>query len=90
MTSLLAAFLTGCLIGFSLILLIVSVVSYRRMKSARLLLVSAAFLIFFLKGLFLFAALVVLQSVAESAELAVMLVLDMIVLLFLYFAIAKR
>jgi hypothetical protein len=90
MASLLVTFLIGCLLGFSLILLSISLVSFRRTKNSKLLLVSIAFLIFLVKAILLITWLVLTSSLAESNELMVMLVLDLVILLFLYFAIAKR
>ncbi len=88
MTSLLSTFLAGSLIGFSLILLLVSIASYRRTKNSRLLLVSVGFFIFLLKGILLIIGLVFVPGLTESIEL--LLLLDLVILLFLYFAIAKR
>ena len=79
------ALLTGCLVGFSLILLFISLAAYRRTGSARFALVGAAFFIFFLKGVLLFAGMA-WGGFSEGIEL---LALDILVLLFLYFAIAK-
>jgi hypothetical protein len=90
MTSWLTPFLIGCLIGFSLILLIVSLISYRRAKNPRLLLVSAALLIFLIKGILLLVWMVLLTTLAESAELFAIILLDFLILIFLYFAIAKN
>lgn len=90
MTSLLTTILIGCLVGFSLILLVVSLVSYRRTKNARLLLVSAAFFIFFIKGIFLVAGAVFALTIQESSELLVMVLLNLVILLLLYLAIAIK
>jgi hypothetical protein len=89
MTSLLSTILVGCLIGLSLILLLVSLISYRRTGSLRLLLVGCAFLVFMVKGVLLLAFLL-LQSLSESAELLVIVAMDLIIILFLYLAIAKK
>jgi len=50
-------FFTVALMGFSLILFVISAITYKRVKSTRLLLVSAAFGLFFIKGLALAAGL---------------------------------
>jgi hypothetical protein len=89
MTSLLSTILIGCLIGLSLILLLVSLISYKRTGSSRLLLVGSAFLVFMVKGILLLAFLL-MQSMSESSELLVLVVMDLIIILFLYFAIAKK
>lgn len=89
MTSLLSTILIGCLVGLSLILLLVSLVSYRRTGNSRLLLVSGAFLVFMVKGVLMLAFLF-LQSLSESTELLVLVLMDLVIILFLYFAIAKK
>jgi hypothetical protein len=89
MTSILSTFLIGCLVGLSLILLLVSLISYRRTGSSRLLLVASALLVFMIKGIMLLAFLF-LQSITESTELLILVVMDLIIILFLYFAIAKK
>ena len=89
MTSLLSTIIIGCLVGLSLILLLVSIVSYRRTGNSRLLLVGIAFLVFIVKGVMLLAFLF-LGSLSESVELLALVAMDLVVILFLYFAIAKK
>jgi len=70
-------------------LLVVSLISWRRTKNTKLLLVSVAFLVFFLKGIFLMVWFVFLTGITESVEFLLLIILDLLILLFLYFAIAK-
>ncbi|MCK5024498.1 MAG: hypothetical protein KAR56_02660, partial [Thermoplasmata archaeon] len=46
-------FFSVALMGFSLILFVISAITYRRVQRTRLLLVSLAFALFFIKGLML-------------------------------------
>ena len=86
----LEVFLAGCIVGFSLLLLTTSFLSYMRMRHLRFAYVAVAFLLFLIKGI-----LALLGTVIESLRpsLAVSyetLVLDLLILLLLYLAVAKR
>ena len=83
-------FFTVALMGFSLILFVISVITYGRVRSTRPLLVSAAFGAFFVKGLLLTAGLF-WDSVHETFRTSVpMLILDFAIMAFLYLGVAKR
>ncbi len=83
-------FFTVALMGFSLILFVISAITYRRVKSTRLLLVSAAFGIFFVKGLLLMAGLFS-DTVGEVFAASIwIIILDFGIMAFLYLSVAKR
>lgn len=83
-------FLRVCLMGFSLLLLITSIISYVKVKNTKLLFVSLAFLGFFIKGLLLTLA-VLIGSFKEpfGASMAI-LVLDFAILIMIYIAVVKK
>jgi hypothetical protein len=81
--------LTACITVFSLGMFLVSALSYRKFRNKKLIFVSVAFFVFFLKG--------VIQSIGLfSAALEFlntdvnMKVFDLIILLFLFIATLKR
>ncbi len=83
-------FFTVALMGFSLILFVISVITYGRVRSTRLLLVSAAFGVFFVKGLLLTMGLF-WDSVGDVFKTsAPLLILDFAIMAFLYLGVAKR
>jgi len=66
--------------GISLLLFIISAVSYTRLKEIKLLFISIAFFIFFLKGI-----------IALLLEIATSLILfDFLIILLLYLSIVKK
>jgi len=73
--------LTILIIGFSMLLFIISTFSYYRTRSIKLLFVSTAFLIFTIKGI------LTIIGIISQGNLA--LGLDFIILLLLYFAVIK-
>lgn len=81
-------FLRACFVGFSLILLAVSLGALRRTKTARMAMVSAAF------GAFALLSILVLLSsfvgLAEFEMSAPVVMVQLLVLLLLYLAILKR
>lgn len=76
------AFSTVAVKGFSLILLTVSMPSYRRLRNRRALLMASAFLIFAVKGLLL--TFVMSPSPRTEPLTLPMAVFDPLILLFLY------
>jgi hypothetical protein len=78
------------LLGFSLILFVISAVTYKRIGSRRLLLVSLAFALFFVKGLLLTIGLFVgsIGEVFDSSMLVTML--DFGIMVFLYLSVVKK
>ena len=83
-------FLRVALMGFSLLLFITSVVSYVRVRNNRLLFISLAFAVFFVKGLVLSLAIFV-DSVNSAFTASVQLiVLDFVILALIYLGIVKR
>jgi hypothetical protein len=83
-------FLRVALMGFSLLLLLTSAVSYARVRNSRLLFISLAFAFFFVKGLVLSLAIVV-DSVAKTFSASVYVIaLDFVILALIYLGIAKR
>lgn len=83
-------FFRVALMGFSLILFVVSAITYRRVKRTKLLLVSLAFALFFVKGLMLTLGLFInsIGDVFQSSVLVTML--DFGIMLFLYFSVVKK
>jgi hypothetical protein len=78
------------LLGFSLILFVISAVTYKRIGSRRLLLVSLAFAMFFVKGLLLTVGLFVdaVGDVFSSPVLVTMV--DFAIMAFLYLSVVKK
>lgn len=83
------AFLVILLAGLSMLLFVVSLVSYRRVGSKRFLLVSLAFLLFFTKALVLIASLL-MNRWEEMGMKAEFLVLDVIIVVMFYLSIATK
>lgn len=83
-------FLVGCLIGFSLLLMLTSFISYARIKSKRLLFVAIAFLLFFVQGLLLIAAILIQDFWIRFKPTVEFLLLDLGILFFMYLAVAKK
>jgi hypothetical protein len=81
-------FLRACWAGFSVLLLLVSLLAYRRRREGRLALVATAF------GLYMVAALLVLLAAfvgLEDFEMsAYLVILNLAILLMLYLALLKR
>jgi len=68
--------------GLSLLLFIISLISYLRIKDSKFLFVTIAFLLFFLKGL-----LISLKYFEQQLQLVI---IDLLVIIFLYLTIVKR
>ena len=83
-------FLSVALTGFSLILFVISAITYRRVQRTKLLFVSLAFALFFVKGLMLTLGLFIdsIGDVFQSSVLVIML--DFGIMLFLYFSVVKK
>jgi len=83
-------FFRVALLGFSLILFAISAVTYKRIESKRLLLVSLAFAMFFVKGLLLTLGLFVdsIGEIFDSSMLVTML--DFAIMAFLYLSVVKK
>jgi len=78
------------LLGFSLILFAVSAVTYRRVGSRRLLLVSLAFAMFFVKGLLLTVGLFA-DSLGDAFGSTVLVTMvDFAIMAFLYLSVVKK
>ena len=83
------AFLVVLLAGLSLLLFLVSLVSYRRVGSKKFLLVSLAFLLFFIKALVLIAS-ILMDRWEEVGMRAEFLLLDVIIVVMFYLSIATK
>jgi hypothetical protein len=83
-------FFTVALMGFSLILFVISAITWSRVRSTKLLLVSAAFGIFFVKGLVLTLGLFVDEIYSVFHSTVLLTVIDFGILAFLYLGVAKR
>ncbi len=76
--------------GFSLLLFVISAISYKRIRSQRLLFVSMAFCIFFVKGLVLTIG-IFSEGVADMFNASIeVIILDFAILILLYLGIAKK
>ena len=83
-------FFRVALMGFSLILFVISAITYRRVQRTKLLLVSLAFALFFVKGLMLTLALFI-DSVGDVFHASVLVtMLDFGIMVFLYFSVVKK
>jgi hypothetical protein len=83
-------FFRVALLGFSLILFVISAVTYKRIGSRRLLLVSLAFAMFFVKGLLLTAGLFV-DSIGDNFDSSMLVtMLDFAIMAFLYLSVVKK
>lgn len=83
-------FFRVALLGFSLILFVISAVTYKRIGSRRLLLVSLAFAMFFVKGLLLTLGLFV-ASIGDNFDSSMLVtMLDFAIMAFLYLSVVKK
>ena len=83
-------FFRVALMGFSLILFVISAITYRRVQRTRLLLVSLAFALFFIKGLMLTLGLFI-DSIGDVFHASVLTtMLDFGIMVFLYFSVVKK
>ena len=82
-------FLAGCIIGFSALLFATSLVSYSRIRHTRFAFVAGAFLLFLVQGILVMVGLLV-ESLNAFNVPNEFLVIDLLILLFLYLAVAKR
>jgi len=83
-------FLAGCIIGFSFLLFVTSLLSYMRLRHLRFAYIAVAFLLFLIKGM-----MALLGATIEGLQAALtvpyqILILDLLILLLLYLAVAKR
>ncbi len=83
-------FFRVALLGFSLILFAISAVTYKRIGRRRLLLVSLAFAMFFVKGLLLTLGLFIdsIGDIFDSSVLVTMV--DFAIMAFLYLSVVKK
>jgi hypothetical protein len=82
-------FLRVALAGFSGMLFAISLISYARVRNSRLLFISAAFAVFFVKGLVLTLAITVKSLDSAFAASVPVIALDFVILVFIYLGIAK-
>jgi hypothetical protein len=75
-------FLAIVISGLSILLFIVSLFSYIRLQNIKLLLVSLAFFAFIVKGILL------ILEILNQGRLG--MIIDLVVLILLYFAVAKK
>jgi len=74
--------------GFSGIMLAISAYSYAKTKVGKLLPICAAFLLFLLKGLYFVYEVITEYSLSDSVRLV--LLIDFIIIIFIYIAVAKK
>ncbi len=74
---------------FALVLSVISILAYRRSRKKKLMLVSIAFIFFFVKGLWLSYALFEIPKSDWSPFLIPVAVLDCLILALLYVSIVK-
>ncbi|MFQ6059814.1 MAG: hypothetical protein ACE5KV_00765, partial [Thermoplasmata archaeon] len=77
------------LAGLSLLLFLASLISYTRVKNIKILLVSIAFLLFFVKGLLL-AVSILVDAWNVFGMKAEFLLFDVIVVVMLYLSVAMK
>ncbi|MBA3046280.1 MAG: hypothetical protein KKH41_00035 [Candidatus Thermoplasmatota archaeon] len=78
------------LLGFSLILFVISAITYHRIGSRRLLLVSAAFGMFLVKGLLLTLGLFI-AGIGDIFSTSVLVtIVDFAIMAFLYLSVVKK
>jgi len=75
-------FLSIVITGLSALLFVVSAASYIRLKAGKLLIINLAFLAFIIKGF-----LTIFEYITQSR---IGLILDLIIIILLYFAVAKK
>ena len=78
------------LLGFSLILFAISAVTYKRIGSRRLLLVSLAFAMFFVKGLLLTLGLFIYSIGDNFGSSVLVTMVDFAIMAFLYLSVVKK
>jgi len=84
-------FFTVALLGFSSILFAISAITYRRIGSRRLLLVSAAFGMFLVKGLLLLLGLIDPEGIGKVFNASVLVIIvDFAIMAFLYLSVVKK
>ena len=81
--------LYACITIFSLILLVVSLLSYRKYRSIKLLLISMMLLVFFARGVLLSLGLFV-PSIAAFTSSIYIWVFDLVILTVLYVTSLKK
>ena len=81
-------FLRVCLLGFSLILTLVSLVSLLRARNMRLFFAFSAFLVFTLEGVLLVAG-IVSENVRTAAGVEVLIAMNLLAVVCLYGSVAK-
>lgn len=87
---LLETLLVVLLLGFSLIMLIASSISYVRVRNLRLLLVSGAFLIFLIESVLLLVAVFIEDLWKDWGIPWPYVLLQLIAVVMFYFAVAKK
>lgn len=87
---LLETLLVILLLGFSLIMLIASLISYVRVRNLRLLLVSGAFLIFLIESILLLVAVFIEDLWRDWGIPWHYVLLQLIAVVMFYFAVAKK
>ncbi|MFP4000550.1 MAG: hypothetical protein ACLFSM_04560 [Thermoplasmata archaeon] len=73
----------------ALVLSVISILAYRRSRKKKLILVSIAFILFFVKGLWLSYALFDIPKEAWGSFLIPVAVVDCLILILLYLSIVK-
>ena len=81
--------LYSCITIFSLGMLIVSALSYKKYKNKKLIFVSLAFLLFFIKGIILSLSLFIDEIIPISSS-SYMGLFDLMILIMLFTATLKR
>jgi len=69
-------------VGLSILLFIISMFSFYRVKNFKLLFISIAFLVFIIKGL-----LVLIEYISQDLLISI---IDLVIILLLYFSVAKK
>jgi len=81
--------INSCITIFSLGMLVVSLLSYRKYKNNKLIFVSSAFLLFLMKGILLSLSLFY-EEIIEITSSTYMGLFDLMILILLFIATLKR
>lgn len=83
------AIVFGFLTIFSFGLLIISILSYKRSKNKKIIFINLVFILFLLKGILLSLS-VFLLDLQDYISITILAILDLLILLLLFFAVLKK
>jgi len=83
-------FLAGCIVGFSILLMITSLLSYSRLHHVRFIFLAGAFLLFLIQGILILIGLLIEDLKGNFTVSSEFLFFSFLILIFLYLAVAKK